>query len=241
MKVAVITGGTRGIGAAVSKLLRSGQGEWYVISVSKHVPPGTVPDDPAIRYITADLSVAGAVDAVVRDIEKTVNYIDLLLNNAGVIAETDSYVSIDDYAAVSSYRLHCVSPLLLARGLQHLLERGENSSIVNVGSIYGLIADVDVAAYTMAKSAIPIITKLMAKSFAPKIRVNCILPGHVDTDMTRSAPREFIESIVTRTPLARLGTADEIAEAICFLASSSAKFITGACLVVDGGFMLSNY
>ncbi|MBW2737287.1 MAG: SDR family oxidoreductase [Deltaproteobacteria bacterium] len=241
MKVAIITGGTRGIGAAVSSLLLNGREKWHVISVSKNSPPVIARDDKAIRYITADLGIAESIDYVVHEIKNTVDRVDLLLNNAGAIAEADSYQNIDDYAAVSSYRLHCVSPLLLAKGLQSLIEHGENSSIVNVGSVYGSIADVDVAAYTMAKSAIPIMTKLMAKAFAPKVRVNCVLPGHVDTDMTKSAPKEFVDSVIRKTLLKRLASADEIAEVICFIASSSSRFITGASILVDGGYILSEH
>ncbi len=237
MKVAVITGGSRGIGAAVAKRLRVDGETWRVISVSKHVPAKNM-EDQMTHHITADLSMPGTVDMVLRNIHESTEHVNLLVNNAGAITGSDSFSKIEDHVAISSYRLHSVSPLLLAKGLRPLLECGEGSSIVNIGSIYGAIPDLDVVAYTMAKSAMPVITRLMAKAFAPKIRANCVLPGHVDTDMTRSAPSDFIQSIVRNTPLARLCNADEIADAVCFLASAKAMFITGTSLVVDGGYLL---
>ena len=236
MRTAIVTGGTRGIGAAVVDGLLRAEGDWRVLCVARHV--GNVAHHPNITFISGDLSTAEGIAAVTRAVCEQAEVIDLIVNNAGAISDTDALHCVDDRAVVGSFRLHCAASLLLSNSLKARLELAEGSSIINVGSIYGSVADPDVTAYALAKSAIPELTRIMARAFAPKIRVNCVLPGHVDTDMTRGAPDEFVRSIVARTPLQRLGTVAEIANAILFLASRNAGFITGASLVIDGGYMI---
>lgn len=232
-RIAVITGGSRGIGHAIAtRLVDEG---WKVLSVSRSPNTDQAPHF-LVERLFHDLSTEAGINAAVSDILSRTDKLDLLVNNAGSIGDHGSLASGDFSEFSSSVQLMAIAPLMLARILRPALDRGVGAAIINVGSVYGEIADPDVAAYCLAKSAIPLLTKMMARSFAP-IRVNCILPGHIDTEMTRGAPDEFISGVRDRTPLCRIGNASEVADLVYFLSSSEASFISGASVSIDGGFM----
>lgn len=236
MKYALVTGGTSGIGKAVVEMLLSETEKWTVfcvgrsnISSIKHL---------RLKHLRADLRNSDDITNLIQTIPSLTKKLDLIVHSAGEIFEPEGITQIESDILQDSYQLHCIAPLLISVGLSDLLNSERISTIVNLGSVYGLLNDTDVTAYTMAKSAVPCMTKLLAKKLAPATRVNCILPGHIDTPMTQSAPSEFVEDIIRQTPLKRLGNANEIANLIKFLASENSTFITGSAIVVDGGFLL---
>ena len=231
-KTAVVTGASRGIGLAIAnRLLEEG---WTVLSVSRHPDDSGPTNGPSIG---ADLSTDDGLRFCIREIRRRLASIDLLVNNAGEIHSDEDVLSVDEKTMLASWRLHAMTPLFLTRGILDLLKRTTSPSVINIGSIYGDLVDHEVAAYGTAKLAQGYLTKALAMALAPEVRVNAVLPGHVDTRMTASAPPEFVEQVVRSTPLRRLASPEEIAGVAAFLASDAASFITGEGIVVDGGFM----
>ena len=232
-KVAVVTGGSRGIGASVCRrLLQEG---WRVIAVSKHSAGDQL--EGSAEHVVADLATREGLEAATSRITEGTSRIDLLVNGAGAIEADETFGTVSCASLNHSFNLHVVAPFVLTRSFRHLLAKGDRASVINIGSIYGHIADIEAVAYCLSKASVPLLTEMMARSLAPDIRVNCILPGHVDTDMTRAAPADFLAAVRRSTPLDRIGSPEEIADTIMFLASSQSSFITGAVIRIDGGFM----
>lgn len=232
-RIAVVTGGSRGIGRAVADSLAADN--WSVLTVSRQK---TTAEEGRPQEILADLSTAEGAHECLRTIKTLTNRVDLLVNNAGAIGEDESVLRVSEENMLASWRLHVMSPLLLARGLIAEFDRSSNPAVVNIGSVYGRVVDPDVLAYGTSKCALGYLTGALAMALAPRVRVNSVLPGHVDTDMTRAAPEEFIGQIRKETPLGRVATVGEVVAAVRFLASSESSFITGASIRVDGGFRL---
>jgi 3-oxoacyl-[acyl-carrier protein] reductase len=231
-RTAVVTGGSRGIGLAIAEdLLADG---WSVVSVSR---TGGDRVDGRLRSVAADLSTSAGISRCIEHINGAVTRVELLVNNAGEIGEAEQIMDVSEAAMTASWRLHALAPLLVTRGLLDLLNRADNPAVINIGSVYGIVADPDVTAYGSAKCGLGYLTKALAVALAPHVRVNVVLPGHVDTQMTRSAPREYLDEVLADIPFRRFASVTEIVKVVRFLASNDATFVTGASLTVDGGFM----
>lgn len=232
-RIAVITGGTSGIGAATAEHLVGNGWRVIVVARGRSEPPRGL----EIGLVAADLSTeAGVLDAAER-VSEQVDRLDLLVNCAGAIGDNEAFDAVTYQDCTAAFQLHVFAPLFLSRALAPVMKKSSCPAIVNIGSVYGDIADPDVAAYCLSKSTMPLLTKLLARSLAPHIRVNCLLPGHIDTPMTAAAPPEFLDQICARTPLGRIGSPVEVATFVSFLASPAASFVSGAIIDVDGGFM----
>lgn len=237
----VITGGSRGIGLAVAKAALNCVKPGQLILISRCPPPtDAFPKTASVRHISADLSTVDGMEEAIAQLCSLAAPIRVLVNNAGQIAENDSFASVTHQTLVSSLQLHILTPTFLTKALFSLLCEATNPSVINIGSIYGNVVDPDVYAYALSKSGVPLMTQMMARACGPKVRVNCVLPGHIDTDMTRAAPTEFVAEIVKATPAQRLGSSTEVAELVLFLASERAKFISGATVRIDGGYWRSS-
>ena len=242
-KVALITGSSRGIGRAVAaRLARQG----YAVCIN-YIEREDKAEEllrelraegcDAITY-QADVADADAVRAMAAACEKTFGPITLLVNNAGVAGQSLFQDVSDDmwnrYFAVNIGGMrHTIQAIL-----PHMIHE-KSGCIVNISSIWGSHGASCEAAYSATKHAIIGLTRSLAMELAPSgIRVNCVAPGVIDTDMVKVLGEETLKDLAEQTPLGRLGTPEDVAAAVCFLASEEASFITGQVLGVDGGFII---
>lgn len=242
-KVALISGAARGMGAEEAKLFAS-EGAQVVL--------GDVRDDTGeavaaeIRrlggeatYVRLDVTSETDWEQAVKVAEATYGKLDILVNNAGIAG----YSKGDDDTLAEFDRFHSVNARGSYIGIRTVIpamRRAGGGSIVNISSISGLIGQTHVhAGYNASKGAVCIMTKSIAVQYAKEsIRVNSVHPGPIQTDMTKDAwsDPERLRRTEQMTPLGRYGKPIDVAYAVLFLASDEAAFVTGAELVVDGGF-----
>lgn len=242
-QVALVTGASRGIGRAVAmELGRAG----YAVCVNYlNSEEAARQAAEALRAggsdavaIRADVADGTAVAEMVRRTEKELGPVTLLVNNAGVAGQAQFQDISDEmwnrYLAVNlggaRNTIRAVLPHMLSE------KRG---AIVNISSIWGLRGASCEVAYACTKAAIIALTRSLAMELAPSgIRVNCVAPGVIDTDMVQVLGQETLRDLAEQTPLGRLGRPEDIAHAVAFLASDKASFITGQVLGADGGFIV---
>lgn len=239
-KHAVVTGASRGIGEACARMLAAGGARVALVARSKdrlEAIAADLPNDPIV--VTADLMADDAADRIAEQVLDAFGGLDVLVNNAGVAfnepATKVTAKAIDDTLMVNLRNLF----MLCSRFAKPLFAAGGN--IVNVSSTAATGAGGTQGAYAASKGGVNTLTKNLANEWANKgVRVNCVAPGLVDTEMwgptfDALGEDEVRTGFVKRVPLLRWGTAEEIAAAVCFLASDSASYVTGQTLKVDGG------
>lgn len=185
----------------------------------------------------ADLSDPAAVAQALRAIEDAFGGVDVLVNNAGV-AQQKLLTDMTDGEWRRMFAVNTDSVFYCCRAVIPQMVRRQAGSIVNVSSVWGIRGASCEAAYSASKAAVIGLTRALAKELGPSgIRVNCVAPGVIDTPMNACFDAETMAALADETPLCRIGSPREAAEAILFLASDRAKFITGQTLSADGGFM----
>ncbi len=175
------------------------------------------------------------LDAVLKNYGR----VDILVNNAGVTRDALLVrMSAQDWEEV--VRVNLTGAFHVTRAASRALLRRGGGAIVNVSSVTGLVGNAGQANYSAAKAGLVGFTKALAKEFAPRgVRVNAVCPGFIDTEMTAGLPPEIRAQFLSRIPLRRAGTAQEVAEVVVFLCSDAASYITGHVVVVDGGLTCS--
>ena len=247
-KVAVVTGGAMGIGeAAARKLARSGAAV-ALVDRDKEKGAAVAAELTAAgvqaKFFACDVSSAQQVRDTIHAVQEAFAGIDILVSNAGIQRYGD-VVATEESLWDETLSTNLKSCYLVAKhAIPSMIARG-GGAIVAVGSVQSIAALPNSAAYVTAKHGLLGLVRSIALDFAPrKIRANCVLPGAVDTPMLRWAvglspdPDAVIETCNRMHALGRIGRPEEIADAIAFLASDAASFITGAALVVDGGMMV---
>ena len=244
-RVALVTGGSRGIGRAICRRLAKA-GAWVAInhSSSDEAAAETLAEIGADGgeggVYRADVSSFEATDAMFRSIETDRGAVDLLVTNAGIASFRDDVdMPVDLWRRILSVNLdgtfHCVW-----RAKASMLACGDGR-IVCISSINGLAPSTmrpdRLIAYGTSKSAIIGFSRNCAAAFGPAIRVNCVAPGLIDTDMTSGMSDEMRERIIASTPAGRTGTPEDIAELTYFLLGDAAGFITGQTYVASGGLV----
>lgn len=239
-KVALVTGGSRGIGAACVKALAR---EGYKIALQYMSNEekarqicDSIPDAKAFAY---DLSKEESCAELITSVKNHFGRIDVLVNNAGVaIDQVITFAKPEDFNRTMDTNLRPV--FLLSKFASRLMIKQKSGSIINLTSIVGHTGNPGQCAYSASKSAITGLTKSMALDLAGfGIRANCVAPGFIDTDMTSNLSGDVKEAFLAKIPLKRLGRPEEIAEAVCFLASDKAAYITGTTIHVNGGMFTS--
>lgn len=232
-KVALVTGGTRGIGAAIARAFRA-EGATVAFSGTK------LQAESEGAGFVADLTAPDAPAALVAAVVKRFGGIDVLVNNAGVGSRASEWeLTPEEWDRVHAVNLRAV--FFLAReAAKSMRERG-GGSILNVSSIAGQNGGIAGSpAYASSKGAVITLTRSLARRFAPhRIRVNCLSPADIETDMTAGWPQELRERLIAITPLGRFGTVDEVTGAALFFASDESSFVTGQTLSINGGAFMS--
>lgn len=238
-KVAIVTGGGSGIGFAITeKFVASniltvivGRDEQKLKAAKEKLGELCVP-------VICDLSNLSAIPKMVEKIIQRFGRIDILVNNAGINMKKDfTEVCDDEFQRILQTNVTAVFSLS-REVVKKMLEKGEGT-IINISSMASQYGLPKVIAYTASKSAIEGMTRAMAVELSPKgIRVNCIAPGFIATEMSAKAlngDTERLNKVMSRTPMGVLGQPSDIGDAALFLASGAAKYITGIVLPVDGG------
>lgn len=235
-KIAIVTGGTRGIGAAISIALKQ-QGYTVVANYAGNDERAKeFSESTGIPVYKFDVSDFQQCDAGVKRIEADLGgHVDILVNNAGITRDGTLH-RMDQSNWQSVIDTNLGSCFNMSRCVIDGMREREFGRIVNVGSINGQAGQYGQVNYAAAKSGIHGFTKALAQEGASKgITVNAIAPGYVDTDMVRAVPDNVLEKIISRIPVGRLGRAEDIARAVVFLVADDADFITGSTLSINGG------
>lgn len=242
-KIALIIGGAGGIGKATSKLLNA-RGYRVLIadlpSVISEASRGECLSE--FTFLEVDVLSKGSVDSMFAEVGAKFGGLDVLVNSAGNIHPALSSEA-DEIAWDRLLNIHLSGTFRCCQGAYPLLEASQSAAILNLSSILAGRGVSGRASYASAKAGVEGLTRVLAVEWARAgIRVNCVAPGYVATSMNAEAVRVGkldVEQLETRIPLARLASADEIAQGIAFLISSEAAYVTGQVLVIDGGLSIS--
>jgi acetoacetyl-CoA reductase len=234
-RVALVTGGQRGIGAAISEQLQKAGRKVVASYAGNEAAAAAFTERTGIPTIKFDVSDFEACRDAVAKIESEHGPIEILVNNAGITRDgTMKRMDRKMWDEVIDTNLgSCFNMCKLVWDGMNSRKFGR---IVNIGSINGQAGQYGQVNYAAAKSGIHGFTKALAQEGAKVgITVNAIAPGYVDTEMVRAVPEEVLQKIIARIPRGRLGTADDIARSVCFLTADEADFITGSTVSVNGG------
>ena len=237
MKI-LITGGSRGIGAACVRAFCANGDRVAFLYKSSDLLASELERETGAVAIRADISDPDMAAVAVREASRRLGGIDVLVNNAG-IAEIKLFTDL----TVEDWRRMLDTNLSGAFYVTQAAVRGmiaqKHGRVINIGSMWGKVGASCEVHYSAAKAGLRGMTMALAKELGPSaITVNCIEPGVIETEMNAALDEDTRRALCDETPLCRMGTADEVAAAVCFLASDAAGFITGQVLGVDGGFAI---
>ena len=242
-QIALVTGASRGIGQAIALAL-AGAGATVV---------GTATSDKGAQAISAYLAEAGVkgrgmklnvtdaaeVDTVIAAIEKESGVIGILVNNAGITRD-NLLMRMKDEEWDDIIATNLTSVFRLSRAVVRAMMKARQGRIISIASVVGAMGNAGQTNYSAAKAGIMGFTKSLAREVGSRnITVNCVAPGFIDTDMTRALPEAQRQALLAHIPLGRLGSVDDIAQAVRFLASPAAGYVSGTTLHVNGGMYMA--
>lgn len=242
-RVALVTGGGRGIGRAVALKLASSGADIAVSDILTAEAAAVAEEVKALGRqavaLTADVSISEDVTRMVAEAKEALGKVDILVNNAGIARDGLLLRMTDeDWDKVIAVDLRSV--FLCTRAVLRDMTRQRWGRIINISSVSGLAGNPGQANYAAAKAGIIGFTRTIAKEMASRsITVNAIAPGLIDTGLAHELTEQQRQAFVSGIPMGYLGTAEDIAGAVAFLASTDAGYITGQVLAVDGGMVLA--
>ena len=243
-KIALVTGASRGIGHAIAMELAA-HGATVI---------GTATSEAGAQHISQDLAavrpdagkgiVLNVADAdrsreVIDEIQKEYGAIHILINNAGITQDQLAMrMKDEDWDKVIDVNLTAVARL--SRGVLRGMMKAKEGRIINITSVVGSIGNAGQMNYAASKAGVESMSRALAREVGSRnITVNCIAPGFIDTDMTKSLPEEVVTGMLKQIPLARFGNPEDVAAAAAFLASPKAAYITGTVVHVNGGMFMN--
>jgi 3-oxoacyl-[acyl-carrier protein] reductase len=237
-KVALISGGSRGLGA---ELVTGFLDRRYAVATLSRTETAFISRMLRARrprqflWSSVDGRDVEALQAFVKEVGKQLGRIDVLVNNAGMAME-GVLATMQTREIIEVIEANLTAALVLARACSRFMLRQGSGCIVNISSVHAIRGHSGVAVYSATKAALDGLTRSLARELGPRqIRVNSVAPGYFESDMVAGMAPEQKQRIARRTPLGRLARIDEVSNAVHFLVSEQASFITGQTLVVDGG------
>jgi 3-oxoacyl-[acyl-carrier protein] reductase len=242
-KVALVTGGSRGIGRATAQVLAEQGARVFITFVGNEAAARETVDSiqaagGSAEAVRVDVADTVAAEAAVADVAKRAGRLDVLVANAGVSIDALLLrLKEDDFDRTLAVNLK--GAVACSRAAIKVMMRAKTGRIVLLSSVVGEMGNVGQTAYAASKAALLGVAKSLAREYASRgITVNAVAPGYVDTDMTSGLTGELREKMLTAVPLGRTGTARELAAAIAYLASDEAAYVTGQTLRVNGGMYM---
>ena len=240
-RVAIVTGASRGIGRAVARRLAAAGAAVVAAARGDHAD-GVAAEIRAgggrAVGVSVDVTDRQRIDAMVRTALDEYGRIDVLVNNAGIVRDQLVLrMSPADWDAVVATNL--TAAFTCARAVLRPMIRQRGGRIINVGSVVGRMGNAGQANYAASKAGLEGFSKALAREVASRgITVNVVAPGMIDTDMTAGLQESALAAMLAQIPMGRLGTTEDVAGAICFLASDEAAYVTGHVLAVNGGMYM---
>ncbi len=241
-KIALVTGASRGIGAAIlgvlgeagATVVGTGTTEAGAAAIQSQIDAAGWLGEGRVLNVTD----AAGCDNAVKAIEEKFGAVGILVNNAGITRDTlmmrmkdEDWQDVIDTDLTSAFRL--------SRAVIKAMMKARNGRIVNIGSVVGHMGNAGQVNYVAAKAGLTGFTKALAREVGSRnITVNCVAPGFIETDMTKALAEAQVAKLVENVPLGRLGSARDIAEAVLYLVSPGAAYVTGATLHVNGGMFM---
>ena len=234
-RVAVVTGGTRGIGAAISKALKAAGYKVAATYAGNDEAANKFKAETGINVYKWDVSSFDACAAGIKQVEADLGPVEVLINNAGITKDAPMHrMTPEQWGDVINTNLN--SLFNMCRPVIEGMRERKFGRIINISSINGQKGQMGQTNYSAAKAGVIGFTKALALENARKgVTVNCVAPGYVDTEMVQAVPEKVLESIIGQIPVGRLGTGDEIADMVAFLAGERAGYVTGTTLALNGG------